>query len=96
MYDIKALYEAESVSHAIRLLEEHPDAKVLAGGSDILVKIREGKLKNVELVSIYGLDELRGVMLEEDRTLRMVPSRAFPISRSTRSYIDICVCSARR
>ena len=71
MYDIKALYEAESVSHAIRLLEEHPDAKVLAGGSDILVKIREGKLKNVELVSIYGLDELRGVMLEEDRTLRI-------------------------
>lgn len=71
MYDIKALYEAESVSHAIRLLEEHPDAKVIAGGSDILIKIREGKLKDVELVSIYGLDELRGVMLEEDRTLRI-------------------------
>lgn len=71
MYDIKALYEAESVSHAIRLLEEHPDAKVIAGGSDILIKIREGKLKDVELVSIYGLDELRGVMLEEDGALRI-------------------------
>lgn len=71
MYDIKALYEAESVSHAIRLLEEHPDAKIIAGGSDILIKIREGKLKDVELVSIYGLDELRGVMLEEDGALRI-------------------------
>ncbi|KMZ53500.1 xanthine dehydrogenase subunit XdhB [Dorea sp. D27] len=71
MYDLKALYEAESVSHAIRLLEEHPDAKVIAGGSDILIKIREGKLKEPELVSIYGLDELRGVMLEEDGTLRI-------------------------
>ncbi len=71
MYDIKALYEAESVSHAIRLLEEHTDAKVIAGGSDILIKIREGKLKDVELVSIYGLDELRGVMLEEDGALRI-------------------------
>ncbi|BDF34740.1 xanthine dehydrogenase FAD-binding subunit XdhB [Lachnospiraceae bacterium] len=71
MYDIKALYEAESVSHAIRLLEEHPDAKIIAGGSDILIKIREGKLKDVELISIYGLDELRGVMLEEDGALRI-------------------------
>lgn len=26
MYDIKALYEAESVQHAISLLKEHPEA----------------------------------------------------------------------
>ena len=61
MYDIKALYEAESVNHAIRLLTEHPEALVIAGGSDILIKMREGKLAGKELVSIYGLDELRGV-----------------------------------
>lgn len=71
MYDIKALYEAENVSHAIQLLEEHPQASVIAGGSDVLIKLREGKLKEPELVSIYGLDELRGVSLEEDGTLRI-------------------------
>ena len=38
MYDIKALYEAESVNHAIQLLTEHPEALVIAGGSDILIK----------------------------------------------------------
>ena len=37
MYDIKALYEAESVKDAVRLLVEHPQAQVIAGGSDVLV-----------------------------------------------------------
>lgn len=33
--------------------------------------MREGKLAGCELVSIYGLDELRGVRLEEDGTIRI-------------------------
>ncbi len=71
MYDIKALYEAKSTEHAIELLQEHPEAVIIAGGSDVLIKIREGKLAGKELVSIYGLDELRGISLEEDGTLRI-------------------------
>ena len=71
MYDIKALHEAENVQDAICLLTEHPQAQIIAGGSDVLVQIREGKRAGVELVSIYGLDELRGVSLEEDETLRI-------------------------
>ena len=71
MYDIKALYEAQSVADAIRLLREHPRAQIIAGGSDVLVQIREGKRAGVELVSIFSLDELRGVNLEEDGTLRI-------------------------
>ena len=70
MYDIKALYEAESVQHACALLLAHPEAKVLAGGSDVLIQIREGKLAGATLVSIYGLDELRGVAMEADGTIR--------------------------
>lgn len=71
MYDIKALYEAESVSHAVQLLLEHPEAQIIAGGSDVLVQIREGKRAGKELVSIYGLDELRGVSFEEDGAIRI-------------------------
>ena len=71
MYDIKALYEAESVPHAVQLLVEHPEAQIIAGGSDVLVQIREGKRAGKELVSIYGLDELRGVSCEEDGALRI-------------------------
>ena len=71
MYDIKALYEAESVNHAIQLLLEHPKAQIIARGSDVLVQIREGKRAGKELVSIYGLDELRGVSFEEDGANRI-------------------------
>ena len=71
MYDIKALYEAESVADAIRLRLEHPEAQIIAGGSDVLVQIREGRRAGAELISIYGLDELRGVSLDEDDNLRI-------------------------
>ena len=71
MYDMKALYEAESVTHAIALLQEHPQAQIIAGGSDVLVQMREGKRAGAELVSLFGLDELRGVKLEENGTIRI-------------------------
>ena len=71
MYDIKALYEAESVEHAIQLLTEHPEAQIIAGGSDVLVQMREGKRAGKELVSIYRIDNMRGVSYEEDRAIRI-------------------------
>ena len=71
MYDMKALYQAQSVSDAVALRLAHPEAQIIAGGSDVLVQMREGKRAGAELISIYGLDELRGIKLEEDGTLRI-------------------------
>ena len=71
MYDFKDLYEAESVAHAVRLRQEHPEALIIAGGSDQLIKLREGRLAGCSLISIFGLDELRGVRMHDDGTLRI-------------------------
>ncbi len=71
MYDIKALYEAASVEDAIRLLQEHPEAQIIAGGSDVLVQIREGKRAGAELVSIYGIDVMRGVTYDGEDAIRI-------------------------
>lgn len=71
MYDIKALYEAKSVEDANRLLIEHPEAQVIAGGSDVLVQVREGRRAGAELVSIFGIDELRGVSIDEEENIRI-------------------------
>ena len=71
MYDIKALYEAASVEDAIRLMQEHPDAQIIAGGSDVLVQIREGKRAGAELVSIYGIDGMRGVSYDGEGAIRI-------------------------
>ena len=71
MYDMKAFYEAASVQDAVRLRLEHPQAQIIAGGTDVLVQMREGKRAGVELISIYGIDELRGVTLDGDESIRI-------------------------
>lgn len=71
MYDMKALYEAESVQNAVELRLAHPEAQIIAGGSDVLVQMREGRRAGKELISIYGLDELRGVSIDADENIRI-------------------------
>ena len=71
MYDMKALYEASSVENAVALRLEHPEAQIIAGGSDVLVQMREGKRAGAELISIYGLDELRGITIDADENIRI-------------------------
>ncbi len=77
MYNFNTLYEPETIEEAIELKAAHPEALLLAGGSDILIKIREGKLAGCDLISIYGLDELRGICIEEDGTILIRPLTSF-------------------
>ena len=92
MYDMKALYEAESVENAVALRLEHPEAQIIAGGSDVLVQMREGKRAGKELISIYGLDELRGVSIDQDENIRIGSLTSFShITRDPiiRKYINV-------
>ena len=85
MYDMKALYEASSVENAVALRLEHPEAQIIAGGSDVLVQMREGKRAGAELISIYGLDELRGITIDTDENIRIGSLTSF--SHMTRDPI---------
>lgn len=69
MYDINSFYAAADVKDAVRALTENPEAVVISGGSDVLIKIREGKLAGCDLVSIHEIGELKGIHLEEDGTI---------------------------
>ena len=71
MYDIAAYYEASTVQEAVALRVAHPDAKIIAGGTDVLVQVRSGKLAGCELLSIHDIAELKGVTLEADGTIRI-------------------------
>lgn len=61
MYDIKSFYEAKSVSDAIEALVRDTDAQIISGGTDVLIRVREGKDAGTSLVSIHNLEELKGV-----------------------------------
>lgn len=71
MFDMKELYEAQSLEDAVRLRVEHPEALIIAGGSDVLVQMREGKRAGAELISIFMIDALRGVRFDEDEAIRI-------------------------
>lgn len=78
MYDLTSIHRAASVADAIAALERDPQAVVIAGGSDVLIKIREGKLAGCRLVSIHGLDaELAGVKVLEGGDLAIGPLTTF-------------------
>lgn len=92
MYDLKALYEAESVQDAIRLRLEHPEAQIIAGGTDVLVQMREGKRAGVELISIYGIDAMRGVSIDEAENIRIGSLTCFTAITNDpiiRKYINV-------
>lgn len=71
MYDIGTIYEANSIDEAIKLLSEHPQAEIIAGGSDVLVQIREGRRAGGDFVSIYLIDEMRGIELTKEKDIRI-------------------------
>ena len=71
MYDMKALYEAESVENAIELRLAHPEAQIVAGGTDVFVQMREGKRAGKALISIHELSELRGISIDAEENIRI-------------------------
>ena len=78
MYDISSLYQATSVADAIRALQADPKAILIAGGTDVLIKIREGRLPGCSLVSIHELgEELRGIALAPNGDVEIGPLSTF-------------------
>ena len=64
MFDIQDFFQAKSVSEAIEFLSAHPEAKLIAGGTDVLVKLRHFNPKFRRLVDIHELAELKTQKIE--------------------------------
>jgi xanthine dehydrogenase FAD-binding subunit len=77
MYDFNNIYQPKTVKEALEMKKAHPDALLLAGGSDILIQCREGRLAGRDVISIYTLDELRGICMEDDGTILIRPMTSF-------------------
>jgi xanthine dehydrogenase FAD-binding subunit len=69
MFDLHSYHKARSVDEAIGLLTTHPNSRLLAGGTDILIKLRHGKSEFAELVDIHGLPELRYIRQDETENI---------------------------
>lgn len=77
MYDIKSFYQANSVQDAIHALSTSETAVLISGGTDVLVKLRDGMYADCALVSIHHLPELIGVQRQQDGTILIGPGTCF-------------------
>ncbi|MEG0755864.1 MAG: xanthine dehydrogenase FAD-binding subunit XdhB [Oscillospiraceae bacterium] len=77
MYDIEKTYQATSIEDAISALKSDPEAVVIAGGTDVLIKIREGKLAGCRLVSLHDIPELAGISMAPNGDIEIGPGTTF-------------------
>lgn len=97
MYDIENFYEAKSAEDAVAHLAADPNAMVISGGTDVLVKLRSGKGAGCDLVSIHEIPELHGVDRTVDGTIVIGPATCFtditndPVIKESLPYLGEAV-----
>lgn len=71
MYAITGYHEAATLSDVFAITAEKPDARLVAGGTDVLVKARELKKGYVDcdLIGITRIPELQEIYLDEEETV---------------------------
>ncbi|STM08015.1 xanthine dehydrogenase FAD-binding subunit [Escherichia coli] len=69
MFDFASYHRAATLADAINLLADNPQAKLLAGGTDVLIQLHHHNDRYRHIVDIHNLAELRGITLAEDGSL---------------------------
>ncbi|MFU0966493.1 xanthine dehydrogenase FAD-binding subunit XdhB [Kluyvera ascorbata] len=77
MFDIATYHRAATISEAINLLSNNPQAKLLAGGTDVLIQLHHHNARYRHIVDIHGLSELRGIAFTPEGTLRIGSATTF-------------------
>lgn len=70
MFPITDHLTPTSLAEAVDCLQRHSDYRILAGGTDLFIKMREGRIRDVGLVDLEGVIELQRVT-ETDHGLRI-------------------------
>jgi len=77
MFNFKSYCKAGSIQEAIRLLKEYPEAHLIAGGTDVLVKLHKGKGNFDHLIDIHDIAELNFISLNDGGDLVIGPLCCF-------------------
>jgi xanthine dehydrogenase FAD-binding subunit len=77
MFNFKSYSRAGSIKETIRLLVQNPEAHLIAGGTDVLVKLHKGKEGFDHLVDIHDIAELNFIRQNDDGDLVIGPLSCF-------------------
>lgn len=85
-------YEPTTIEQCVQLLQEYgPEAKLLAGGTDLVVKMRNRLIKIKTMISLNGIQELGRVSQTENGVFVGAMTRLMDLSKSQqlKSYMDV-------
>lgn len=71
VFDIEQVFQPHSLAEALELLGRDKTLLPIAGGTDVLIRVREGKLAGARLLSIRSLPELSGIGLDAEGNLEI-------------------------
>lgn len=79
MFDIKSYTEANSLEELFKRLDNNPEARIVAGGTDILIKNRDRDQNYLgkDLIGITRIPEMHGIYLDDDETLCIGAASSF-------------------
>lgn len=66
MYFVDKLYEPLSLQEASEILQNNEDTKIIAGGTDLLIKMRQKKSQRLRLVDIRKIRELKDIKIKNN------------------------------
>lgn len=69
MFDIVNIERPETLDEALKMLSDNPKLKIIAGGTDVLIRMHNGDLEDAELISLRGIKGLDGISILEDGTI---------------------------
>jgi len=64
-------HAAATMTECLRMLRDNPSAKLLAGGTDLMVKIRDKLIHPETIIDIKNLDELKGIWIDDRGNVRI-------------------------
>lgn len=71
MYDINEILEPKTLEEALNLLDEKDNLTIIAGGTDVLVKLHEERFKSLNLISIRDIEGLNEIKILEDESIEV-------------------------
>lgn len=77
MYGFKTYEKADTIQGAIECLRKNPRARLLAGGTDVLIRLREGKTAFEHLVDIHDVEEIKGITRDPSGRIRIGAGATF-------------------
>ncbi len=77
MFDIKSMLEPINLTDALNMLSSNPKLKVIAGGSDVLIRLHHGNMEAVELLSLRKIKALDEINIGTDGSISIGAMSSF-------------------